>query len=66
MDFIENSRFMISVVYINIDGENVFITRQYRMQELRENSRRSRNLTCMSNPGSAFHPKDKFATSPRN
>ena len=31
MDFIDNSRFIISVVY-NIDGENVFITRQYRMQ----------------------------------
>ena len=50
---------------INIDGEDVS-TGQYRMQELQESSRCSRNLTFMSNPGSAFPSKDKFATLTRN
>ena len=50
---------------INIDGENAFINGQYRVQELQENSRRSRNLTIMLNPGSAFHSNDTFATSTR-
>ena len=48
---------------ININKENVFLvlfTGQYRMQELQENSRRSRNLTFISNPGSAFHSRDNL------